>query len=144
LSDVAKAWKQYTAPDGRPYFYNKITKESKWVMPEEMKQAAAAAAGGQTAGARVQKGAAESCSTHTWSMLACALFVLCHCRCCGSCAAIVIPTDLLWLGHHIAGSIHGAAVVSEAQLRLILKPNWHAPSVFCYEPLTLAVPSSLQ
>jgi hypothetical protein len=64
LSDVAKAWKQYTAPDGRPYFYNKITKESKWVMPEEMKQAAAAAAGGQTAGAHVQKGAAEFCSTH--------------------------------------------------------------------------------
>lgn len=51
LSEVAKAWKQYTAPDGRPYFYNKISKESKWVMPDEMKQAAAAAVGGQAAGA---------------------------------------------------------------------------------------------
>jgi hypothetical protein len=48
VSEVARAWKQYTSPDGRPYYYNKITKESKWVQPEEMKaaQAAAAAAGG--------------------------------------------------------------------------------------------------
>jgi len=44
-AEVAKAWKQYTAPDGRPYFHNKLTKQSKWVMPEEMKAAQAAAAG---------------------------------------------------------------------------------------------------
>jgi hypothetical protein len=54
VSEVAKAWKQYTAPDGRPYFYNKITKESKWVQPEEMKAAAAAAAGGGGGGAAAE------------------------------------------------------------------------------------------
>ncbi len=43
-SDVARAWKQYTSPDGRPYYYNRITKESKWTMPEEMKAAAASGA----------------------------------------------------------------------------------------------------
>ncbi|KAF6257845.1 hypothetical protein COO60DRAFT_1701643 [Scenedesmus sp. NREL 46B-D3] len=60
LSDVAKAWKQYTAPDGRPYFYNKISKESKWVMPDEMKQAAAAAVGGQAAGKTAAAAAATA------------------------------------------------------------------------------------
>lgn len=44
MSEKAKAWKQYTAPDGRPYYYNKLTRESKWTMPEEMKAAQAAAA----------------------------------------------------------------------------------------------------
>eukprot|EP00879_Flechtneria_rotunda_P008532 GHRR01008939.1.p1 GENE.GHRR01008939.1~~GHRR01008939.1.p1 ORF type:complete len:656 (+),score=305.57 GHRR01008939.1:244-1968(+) len=55
-ADVAKAWKQYTAPDGRPYYYNKLTKESKWTMPEEMRaaQAAAAAAGSGSGAASSQ------------------------------------------------------------------------------------------
>ena len=37
------AWKEFTAPDGRKYYYNKGTKESKWTLPDEMKAAAAAA-----------------------------------------------------------------------------------------------------
>jgi len=32
-------WKEFTAPDGRKYYYNKTTKESRWSMPDEMKQA---------------------------------------------------------------------------------------------------------
>ncbi|WIA16549.1 hypothetical protein OEZ85_013221 [Tetradesmus obliquus] len=60
VSEAAKAWKQYTAPDGRPYFYNKITKESKWTMPEEMKQAAAAAAGGTAAAGKAAPAAAAA------------------------------------------------------------------------------------
>jgi len=43
-AEVAKAWQQCTAPDGRPYIHNKLTKHSKWVMPEEMEAAQAAAA----------------------------------------------------------------------------------------------------
>lgn len=31
-------WKEYTSPDGRKYYYNKATKESKWTMPEELKK----------------------------------------------------------------------------------------------------------
>ena len=31
-------WKEYTAPDGRKYYYNRETKESKWTMPEELKR----------------------------------------------------------------------------------------------------------
>lgn len=37
-------WKEFTAPDGRKYYYNKATKESKWTLPDEMKAAAAATA----------------------------------------------------------------------------------------------------
>ena len=47
----ASDWKEFTSPDGRKYYHNRKTKESKWTMPEEMKraQAAAAAAGTATA-----------------------------------------------------------------------------------------------
>lgn len=38
-------WKEFTAPDGRNYYYNRVTKQSKWQMPEELKQAQAAASG---------------------------------------------------------------------------------------------------
>lgn len=36
---VAKAsdWKEFTAPDGRKYYYNSVTKVSSWSMPEELK-----------------------------------------------------------------------------------------------------------
>lgn len=45
--DAGAAWKEYTSPDGRSYYYNKGTKESRWTMPEEMKaNAANASAGG--------------------------------------------------------------------------------------------------
>jgi hypothetical protein len=36
-------WKEYTSPDGRKYYYNPASKESKWVMPEELKKAREAA-----------------------------------------------------------------------------------------------------
>lgn len=42
-------WKEFTAPDGRKYYYNKTTKESRWTMPDEMKPAAAVAATPATA-----------------------------------------------------------------------------------------------
>ena len=38
-------WKEFTAPDGRKYYYNRVTKESKWQMPEELKRFQAATAG---------------------------------------------------------------------------------------------------
>ncbi|GBF88168.1 hypothetical protein Rsub_00880 [Raphidocelis subcapitata] len=40
---VAAAWREHSAPDGRKYYHNRLTKESRWVMPEEMKAARAAA-----------------------------------------------------------------------------------------------------
>ncbi|KAI8462428.1 MAG: hypothetical protein J3K34DRAFT_527752 [Monoraphidium minutum] len=40
---VAAAWKEHTAPDGRKYFHNRLTRESRWQMPDEMKAAAARA-----------------------------------------------------------------------------------------------------
>lgn len=30
-------WKEFIAPDGRKYYYNRVTKESRWEMPEEMR-----------------------------------------------------------------------------------------------------------
>ncbi|MEW5316690.1 MAG: hypothetical protein WDW38_008043 [Sanguina aurantia] len=39
-------WKEYTSPDGRSYYYNKGTKESRWTMPEEMKAHGGSAAAG--------------------------------------------------------------------------------------------------
>lgn len=39
---VAAAWKEHTAPDGRKYYHNRLTKESRWQMPEEYKAAKAA------------------------------------------------------------------------------------------------------
>ncbi|GAU14967.1 hypothetical protein TSUD_47620 [Trifolium subterraneum] len=35
--DASTNWKEYSSPDGRKYYYNKITKESKWLIPEELK-----------------------------------------------------------------------------------------------------------
>lgn len=35
-ADAISGWKEFTAKDGRKYYYNKETKESKWTMPEEM------------------------------------------------------------------------------------------------------------
>ncbi len=42
--EVQCDWKEFTAPDGRKYYYNRVTKQSKWQMPEELKQAQAAGA----------------------------------------------------------------------------------------------------
>ncbi|KIY92159.1 hypothetical protein MNEG_15804 [Monoraphidium neglectum] len=46
---AAAAWKEHTAPDGRKYYHNRLTKESRWTMPEEMKAAQAAARAPQAA-----------------------------------------------------------------------------------------------
>ncbi len=47
------SWKEFTSPDGRKYYYNKATKESRWTTPEEMK-------GKEAAGP-----AARRCCSHT-------------------------------------------------------------------------------
>ena len=31
-------WKEFTAPDGRKYYYNSATKVSSWTMPDELKK----------------------------------------------------------------------------------------------------------
>jgi pre-mRNA-processing factor 40 len=36
-ADARTDWKEHSSPDGRKYYYNKITKQSTWTMPEEMK-----------------------------------------------------------------------------------------------------------
>ncbi|KAF7811098.1 pre-mRNA-processing protein 40A-like isoform X1 [Senna tora] len=38
-ADASTNWKEYTSPDGRKYYYNKVTRESKWSIPEELKLA---------------------------------------------------------------------------------------------------------
>ncbi len=35
-------WKEFTAPSGRKYYYNKSTKESRWTMPDELRAVMAA------------------------------------------------------------------------------------------------------
>ena len=44
-AESASDWKEFTAPDGRKYYYNKTTKESKWTLPEELKHAREASMG---------------------------------------------------------------------------------------------------
>lgn len=39
----APAWKEFTAPDGRKYYYNRATKQSSWTVPDELKEPSAAA-----------------------------------------------------------------------------------------------------
>ncbi|XP_074560461.1 pre-mRNA-processing protein 40A-like, partial [Curcuma longa] len=38
-ADASTDWKEFTAADGRKYYYNKVTKQSKWTMPDELKLA---------------------------------------------------------------------------------------------------------
>ncbi|KAK2080569.1 hypothetical protein QBZ16_000423 [Prototheca wickerhamii] len=45
---AAADWKEFTAPDGRKYYYNAKTKESRWEMPAEMRQSPGPAAAGST------------------------------------------------------------------------------------------------
>jgi hypothetical protein len=45
----AGAWKEHKAPDGRSYYYNRITKESRWTMPDELKAKMAGSAPGASA-----------------------------------------------------------------------------------------------
>lgn len=44
-AEVQCDWKEFTSPDGRKYYYNRVTKSSVWQMPEELKTAQALAAG---------------------------------------------------------------------------------------------------
>jgi len=37
--DPAKAWQEFTAPDGRKYYFNSVTQENTWVKPEAFKSA---------------------------------------------------------------------------------------------------------
>ncbi|XP_074279209.1 pre-mRNA-processing protein 40A isoform X2 [Silene latifolia] len=38
-ADASTVWKEFTTPEGKKYYYNKLTKESKWTIPEELKLA---------------------------------------------------------------------------------------------------------
>jgi pre-mRNA-processing factor 40 len=53
-------WKEYTAPDGRKYYYNKVSKESKWELPDELKRAREAASGGAPAAAKASPGPVQA------------------------------------------------------------------------------------
>lgn len=66
----ATAWKEFTAPDGRKYYYNRITKESKWTLPDEMKAAQQQAAAGAAAGADAGEwcGGVRVCAAFAGSM----------------------------------------------------------------------------
>ena len=44
-AEVQCDWKEFTSPDNRKYYYNRVTKSSVWQMPEELKRAQALAAG---------------------------------------------------------------------------------------------------
>ncbi|KAL6504305.1 hypothetical protein OROGR_026228 [Orobanche gracilis] len=50
IADASTLWKEFTTPEGRKYYYNKETKQSKWTIPDELKlareQAEKSAAGG--------------------------------------------------------------------------------------------------
>ncbi|KAI6183419.1 hypothetical protein M3Y97_00487200 [Aphelenchoides bicaudatus] len=37
--DPAKAWQEFTAPDGRKYYFNQITQENTWTKPDALKNA---------------------------------------------------------------------------------------------------------
>ncbi|KAK9166041.1 hypothetical protein Scep_001232 [Stephania cephalantha] len=38
-ADASTVWKEFTTPEGRKYYYNKVTKQSKWIIPEDLKLA---------------------------------------------------------------------------------------------------------
>jgi pre-mRNA-processing factor 40 len=38
-ADITTDWREHTAPDGRKFFFNKVTGDSKWQMPEVVKNA---------------------------------------------------------------------------------------------------------
>lgn len=44
---IVSDWKEFTSPDGRKYYHNRKTKESRWVKPKELEDAEAAAAAAQ-------------------------------------------------------------------------------------------------
>ncbi|PIN03896.1 Spliceosomal protein FBP11/Splicing factor PRP40 [Handroanthus impetiginosus] len=38
-ADATTDWREFTAPDGRRFYYNKVTKQSKWLIPDEVRLA---------------------------------------------------------------------------------------------------------
>ncbi|KAL9667560.1 hypothetical protein QQ045_001922 [Rhodiola kirilowii] len=38
-ADASTVWKEFSTPDGKKYYYNKVTKQSKWTIPEELQLA---------------------------------------------------------------------------------------------------------
>uniref|UniRef100_A0ACD5ZC63 Uncharacterized protein n=1 Tax=Avena sativa TaxID=4498 RepID=A0ACD5ZC63_AVESA len=36
-ADASTEWKEFTTAEGRKYYYNKVTKQSKWAIPDELK-----------------------------------------------------------------------------------------------------------
>ncbi|KAM3289082.1 pre-mRNA-processing protein 40A [Capsicum chacoense] len=38
-ADASTDWREFTSPEGRKYYYNKVTRTSKWRMPDEVKLA---------------------------------------------------------------------------------------------------------
>ncbi|KAA8545747.1 hypothetical protein F0562_020802 [Nyssa sinensis] len=38
-ADASTDWKEFTSPEGRKYYYNRVTKQSKWTIPDELKLA---------------------------------------------------------------------------------------------------------
>lgn len=50
---VTTDWKEFVSPDGRKYYYNRTTKESRWTMPDEMKATQAAKASSSPAPVQV-------------------------------------------------------------------------------------------
>ncbi|PHT28989.1 hypothetical protein CQW23_31440 [Capsicum baccatum] len=38
-ADASTGWREFTRPEGRKYYYNKVTRTSKWRMPDEVKLA---------------------------------------------------------------------------------------------------------
>lgn len=38
-ADAMTNWKEFISPEGKKYYYNKLTRQSRWEMPEELKKA---------------------------------------------------------------------------------------------------------
>jgi len=47
-ADASTVWKEFTTPEGRKYYYNKVTKQSKWTIPDETRGCVARKKFGET------------------------------------------------------------------------------------------------
>ncbi|XP_021850029.1 pre-mRNA-processing protein 40A isoform X3 [Spinacia oleracea] len=55
-ADASTVWKEFTTPEGKKYYFNKVTKESKWTIPEDLKLAREQAAKAVSQGAQLDAG----------------------------------------------------------------------------------------